>query len=215
MEMDEDYQGKAVLCNVFYLRGSPEDKEMIEDRVVKLPTTDPRYSGEMKYKAYHLSLVTIETIVKRKLPFLLPFVVESELRAINEALTSDATDRMIHSAIKQIDEHEVELNDMIEALTAVQMESLRTTVEYLWEKSYSKEVFNKSTLLKLMKEKLNFRQRDIQLGQNKGQNKVRAEVINRLKLMLQQEGQIPREQVESFLKQMEEENDGKGKLNLR
>jgi len=207
MEMDEDYQGKAVLCNVFYLRGSPEDKEMIEDRVVKLPTTDPRYSGEMKYKAYHLSLVTIETIVKRKLPFLLPFVVESELRAINEALTSDATDRMICSTVKQIDEHEVELNDMIEALTVEQMESLRTTVEYLWEKSYSKEVFNKSTLLKLMKEKLNFRQRDIQLGQNK--------VINRLKRMLQQEGQITREQLESFLKQMEKENDGKGKSNLR
>jgi len=68
MEMDDDFQGKAVLCNVFYLRGSPEDKAMIEDRIVKLPSTDPRYSGELKYKAYHLSLVTIETIINRKLP---------------------------------------------------------------------------------------------------------------------------------------------------
>jgi hypothetical protein len=83
MEMDEDYQGKIILCNVFYLRGSPDDKEMIEDRTVNLPTTDPRYSGELKYKAYHLSLVTIETIIHRNLPFLLPFVVESELRTID------------------------------------------------------------------------------------------------------------------------------------
>jgi hypothetical protein len=52
MEMDEDYQGKVVLCNVFYLRGSPEDKAMIEDRQVNLPTSDPRYAGELKYKAY-------------------------------------------------------------------------------------------------------------------------------------------------------------------
>jgi len=66
---------------------------------------------------------------------LLPFVVESELRAINEALTSEATDRIISSTVKQIDEHEVELNDMIEALTAAQMESLRTTVEYFCGKS--------------------------------------------------------------------------------
>ena len=49
MEMDEDYQGKVVLCNVFYLRGSPEDKEMIEERHVKLPTSDPRYCGELKW----------------------------------------------------------------------------------------------------------------------------------------------------------------------
>ena len=144
---------------------------------------------------------------------MLPFVVESELRAINEALTSEATDRIISSTVKQIDEHEVELNDMIEVLTAAQMESLRTTVEYLWEKSYSEKVFNKSTLLKLMKERLNFRQRDIQLGRNEGLTKGRTEAINGLKLMLQQEGQIPREQLESFLKRMEEENDKEGKSN--
>jgi len=82
MEMDEDYQGKVVLCNVFYLRGSPENKEMIEERQVKLPTSDPRYSGELKYKAYHLSLMTIETIINRKLPFLLPFFVASNCKAL-------------------------------------------------------------------------------------------------------------------------------------
>ena len=111
------------------------------------PTTntgDPRYSSELKYKAYHLSLVTIETILKRNLPFLFPFVVESELRSIDEASTSRATGLML-SLQKQIDEHEVELTEMIDALTAEQMESLRTTIEYLWGKSYSKDMFNKST----------------------------------------------------------------------
>ncbi len=56
---------------------------------------------------------------------------------------------------------------------------------------------------------LNFRQNDIRWGRTE----VRTEVINRLKLMLQQEGEITREQVESFLKRMEEENDGEGKSN--
>jgi hypothetical protein len=56
-------------------------KPAIEERHVKLPTTDPRYSGELKYKAYHLSLVTIDMILNRNLPFLLPFIVESELQA--------------------------------------------------------------------------------------------------------------------------------------
>lgn len=147
MEMDEDFQGKVVLCNVFYLRGSPEDKEMIEERTVKLPTSDPRYSGELKYKAYHLSLVTIETMIKRKLPFLLPFIVEAELRSIGNTSTNNT---LISSLQKQIDEHEVELIEMIEALTAEQMESLRISIEYLWGRAYSKEVFNKSTLLTLM-----------------------------------------------------------------
>jgi len=120
MEMDEDYQGKMILCNVFYIRGSPEDKEMIEERQVKLPTSDPRYSGELKYKAYHLSLMNIETIINRNLPFLLPFVVESELRSINDASTSKTTGLM-PSVQKQIDEHEVELKQMIDALTDDQM----------------------------------------------------------------------------------------------
>ncbi|MEK8019053.1 MAG: hypothetical protein VSS75_019460 [Candidatus Parabeggiatoa sp.] len=211
MEMDEDYQGKVVLCNVFYLRGSPEDKEMIEDRTVKLPTSDPRYSGELKYKAYHLSLVTIETMLKRNLPFLLPFVVESELRSIDKAST---TSSLMVSLEKQIDEHEVELTQMIDGLTADQMESLRTTVENLWGKSYSKEVFNKSTLLKLMREQLNFRQRDIEFalregrseGRTEGKTEGRTEVISVLKLMLQQDGQITREKMESFIKRMEEED---------
>ena len=204
MEMDEDYQGKVVLCNVFYLRGSPEDKQMIEDRIVKLPTSDPRYSGELKYKAYHLSLVTIETMIKRKLPFLLPFIVESELRNINEASSSLSTGLM-QSLQQQIDDHEVELSQMIDGLTASQLESLRTTIEYLWGKSYSKEVFNKSTLLMLMREQLNFRQRDIQWGRTEG----RAEVISVLKQMVQQEGQITKEKLESFLKHMEEEEQKK------
>ncbi len=44
--------------------------------------SDPRYSGELKYKAYHLSLMTIETIINRKLPFLLPFFVGSRTEAL-------------------------------------------------------------------------------------------------------------------------------------
>ncbi len=211
MEMDEDYQGKVVLCNVFYLRGSPENKEMIEDRTVKLPTSDPRYLGELKYKAYHLSLVTIETIINRKLPFLLPFVVESELRAIDNASTSRATNLML-SLLKQIDEHEVELTDMIEVLTAEQMESLRTTVEYLWGKSYSKEVFNKSTLLKLMREQLNFRQHDIRWGRDEGRAEGRAEkmvTVRSVAKQMLQEGQFTREQMESFLKRIAEKEGAK------
>lgn len=224
MEMDSDYQGKVILCNVFYLRGSPDDKEMIEDRTVNLPTTDPRYSGELKYKAYHLSLVTIETIIHRNLPFLLPFVVESELRTIDKAPTSRAS-RYIHFLRQEIDEHEVELTQMIEALTANQVENLRTTVEYLWGKNYSRDVFNKSTLLKLMKEQLNFRQRDIEWGRVEGRDEGRTEGrtegraegrtegINVLLKLMQQEGKITPEQTEYFIKrtaeEMEKESDKK------
>ncbi|RKZ70687.1 MAG: hypothetical protein DRR19_33225 [Candidatus Parabeggiatoa sp. nov. 1] len=204
MEMDEDFQGKVVLCNVFYLRGSPEDKAMIEDRTVKLPNSDPRYSGELKYKAYHLSLVTIETIINRKLPFLLPFVIESELRTLKESSTSRATSLML-SLLQQIDEHEAELTEMIMALTAEQMESLRTVIEYLWGKSYSKDVFNQSTLLKLMREQLNFRQRDIQWGRTEGRDEGLAKGISVAKLMLQQ-GKITQEQLEFFIQQMEEKD---------
>jgi hypothetical protein len=161
MEMDDYFQGKVVLFNVFYFRGSPEDKPMIEDRTVKLPSSDPRYSGELKYKAYHLSLMTIETIINRQLPFLLPFVVESELRGLASTSTS-RTKSLIVSLQKQIDEHEVELKEMIDGLTEEQMETLRTTTEHLWGRAYSQDVFNKSTLLTLMKEQLNFRQRNIQ-----------------------------------------------------
>jgi len=206
MEMDDDFQGKVVLCNVFYLRGSPEDKAMIEDRIVKLPSADPRYSGELKYKAYHLSLVTIETIINRKLPFLLPFVVESELRGFADTSTSK-TNRIMVSLQKQIDEHEVELKEMIDAFTGEQMESLRTTIEYLWGRSYSKDVFNKSTLLTLMKEKLNFRQRDIQLGKREGITEGRTEVISELKLILQK-GNVTQEQLESFIQRIEHDKNG-------
>jgi hypothetical protein len=211
MEMDEDYQGKIVLCNVFYLRGSPENKEMIEERHVKLPTSDPRYSGEMRYKAYHLSLVTIETLINRKLPFLFPFIIEAELRSLDDSSTSNA---MMHSLQKQIDEHEVELTEMIKTLTAEQMESLRTTVEYLWGKSYSKDVFNKSTLLTLMREQLNFRKKDIQWGRREGRTEGRtegriertAQEITVFQLMLQ-EGKLTKEQMEYFLKRMKEEDE--------
>jgi hypothetical protein len=205
-----------VLCNVFYLRGSPENKEIIEERQVHLPNSDPRHFGELKYKAYHLSLITIETIINRNLPFLLPFIVESELRSIDEAST---TTNLMISLQKQIDEHEKELNQMIDTLTAAQMESLRTTVEYLWRKSYSKEVFNKSTLLMLMKKQLNFREKDIQLGRAEGLAKGRAEgrakgraegqikntakVTNMVKLMLQ-EGKLTQEQMEELLKRIKD-----------
>ncbi len=212
MEMDEDYQGKVVLCNVFYLRGSPENKEMIEERQVKLPTSDPRYSGELKYKAYHLSLMTIETIINRKLPFLLPFFVASELQSIDDASTSSSTSLML-SLQKQIEEHEVELTQMIDALTDDQMESLRTTVEYLWEKSYNKTVFNKSTLLTLMKKQLNFRLKDIQWGCSEGIAKRTAKEVSVFQLMLQ-EGKINREQMEYFLKHMEKEDEKSHSLPL-
>jgi len=197
MEMDDDFQGKAVLCNVFYLRGSPEDKAMIEDRIIKLPSTDPRYSGELKYKAYHLNLVTIETIINRKLPFLLPFVVESELRGLATSSTS-RTKSLKHSLQKQIDEHEVELKEMIDALTDEQMESLRTTIEYLWGRSYRKNVFNKSTLLTLMRKEMSFREKDIQLARRT----ERREVISAVKLMWQ-EGKLTQEQLEDLLKRIE------------
>ena len=158
MEMDEELEGKTVLCNVFYFRGSPKNKQAIEERHVKLPTTDPRYSGELKYKAYHLSLVTIDMILNRNLPFLLPFIVESELKAE----VSTKVSRQIASIRQQINNNEAALTSMIERLTANQLESLRTTIEYLWGKSYSNDVFNKSTLLTLMRERLDLRQDDIQ-----------------------------------------------------
>jgi hypothetical protein len=207
MEMDEDFQGKVVLSNVFYLRGSPAEKPMIEDRTVKLPTTDPRYSGELKYKAYHLSLMTIETMIKRKLPFLLPFFVKSELKSLDEASTRAATDH-IQYLRQQIDEHEVELTEMIEALTDEQLETLRTTVDILWGKSYTNEVFNKSTLLTLMREQLNFRQKDIQWGRREGIAKRAAKEMSVFQLMLQ-EGKLTREQLDYFLKRMEEEDEKK------
>ena len=113
---------------------------------------------------------------------------------------------------KQIEEHEVELTQMIDALTDDQMESLRTTVEYLWEKSYSKTVFNKSTLLTLMKKQLNFRQKDIQWGLTKGIAKRTAKEVSVFQLMLQK-GKINREQMEYFLKQMEEDEKSHSMMN--
>jgi hypothetical protein len=106
---------------------------MIEDRTVKLPTSEPRYSGELKYNAYHLSLMTIETMIERKLLLLLPFIVESELKSLDKDLTNRSTAHLL-SLQQQIDQHEEELNQMIDGLTAEQMDSLRTRVEYLWGK---------------------------------------------------------------------------------
>jgi len=54
----------------------------------------------------------------------------------------------ILSLRQQIDTHEEALTKMIETLTPEKMDRLRTTVEYLWGKSYSNEVFNQSTLNK-------------------------------------------------------------------
>ena len=88
-------------------------------------------------------------------------------------------------------------------MTAEQLESLRTVVEYLWEKSYSEDVFNKSTVIKLMREQLNFRQRDRQLGRAED----RADVRNMMEQM-QQEGQltITREQMEALFKRLAEKD---------
>jgi len=142
MEMDDEIQGKNVLCNVFYLKGSPQDKEAIEERHVKLPTRDPRYSGELKYKAYHISLMTIDMILERNLPFLLPFVVKSELQAEASSLQLS---HHLSSIRQQIDDHEAALTSMIDSLTAKQLETLRITIEYLWGRSYSEQVFNQSS----------------------------------------------------------------------
>jgi hypothetical protein len=105
----------------------------------------------------------------------------------------------------EIDEHEAEFKQMIDALTDKQMESLRTTVEYLWGKSYSKEVFNKSTLLTLMREELNFRQRDIQLARRNGISEGMAFRMEKETQVLQdmmQEGELSKKQFESFLERM-------------
>ena len=88
--------------------------------------------------------------------------MESELRSIKDISISKATAH-IQYLREQIDAHEEKLAQMIETLTAEQMDSLRTTIKYLWEKSYSKDGFNKSTLLTLMREQLNFRQKDVVL----------------------------------------------------
>jgi hypothetical protein len=195
MEMDDELQGKNVLCNVFYLKGSPQHKKAIEERHVKLPTRDPRYSGELKYKAYHISLMTIDMILERNLPFLLPFVVKSELQA--EA-SSPQLSHHLSSIRQQIDDHEAALTSMIESLTAKQLETLRITIEYLWGRSYTDKVFNQSSLLKLMKEQLDLRQDDIQWGEKRAKASMKA-----VAKQMVQEGKMTKEQVEEFLTRME------------
>jgi hypothetical protein len=179
----------------------------------------PDIPGELKYKAYHLSLMTIETMIERKLPFLLPFIVESELKSLDESSTNRST-RHLLSLQQQIDQHEEELNQMIDGLTTEQMDSLRTSVEYLWGKSYSKEMFNKSTLLTLMRKQLDFRQADIQRGRTEGLKEGRTvglkegqtvgqtKAVNAAKRMLQ-DGKMNRQQLEEFLNYMKQEDEKK------
>ena len=91
---------------------------------------------------------------------------------------------MISRWQKQIDEHEVELKEMIDAFTDEQMDSLRTTIEYFGGRSYSKDVFNKSTLLTDAYERTTeFSRKKHPVGP-KGRD-GRTEVISQLKLMLQ------------------------------
>jgi hypothetical protein len=204
MEMDDGFAGKTVLCNVFYLRGSPKNKEVIEDRIVKLPSTDPRFSGELKYKAYHLNQVTIDMMIEKNLPFLLPFIIQSELQNISD---DESPIKQIEDIRQQIHENEEALTKMIDGLSEEKIESLRTIVEYMWQKSYSKEVFNKSTLLKLMKEQLNLRQSDVAMV-------ITMERARRIAVANQmvQEGEITQKQMEKFLKRMEEyKNDSSNK----
>jgi hypothetical protein len=212
MEMDDELEGKTILCNVFYLKGSPQNKQAIEERHIKLPTADPRYSGELRYKAYHVSLMTVDMILQRNLPFLLPFLVKSELQA---EVSSPKTSSHVLSIRQQIDENAAGLSSMIEGLTEEQVEILRVTVEYLWAKSYSKDVFNKSTLLKLMREQLDLRQSDIQSGINEGKKIAIASERASLKTAAEkmvQKGKMTQEQVqELFANFMEEVNQNQEK----
>lgn len=204
MEMDDGFAGKTVLCNVFYLRGSPKNKEVIEDRIVKLPSTDPRFSGELKYKAYHLNQVTIDMMIEKNLPFLLPFIIQSELQNISD---DESPIKQIEDIRQQIHENEEALTKMIDGLSEEKIESLRTIVEYMWQKSYSKEVFNKSTLLKLMKEQLNLRQSDVAMV-------ITMERARRIAVANQmvEQGKLTKEQMDYFLKEMENyKNDSSNK----
>ncbi len=74
----------------------------------------------------------------------------------------------IENISQQIDQNEEALTAMIDQLTNDQLESLRTIVAYLWERSYSKDVFNQSTLLKLMREQLNLQHEYIAAGRAEG-----------------------------------------------
>jgi len=139
-------------------------------------------------------------------------VVESELRIINK--DSTAINHIV-SLQKQIDSHEEELTNLIESLSAEKMESLRTTVEYLWGKSYSKQVFNQSTLLKLMREQLNLRQADVRRGQIEGVREgmrqgVRQGIASRktkeiaVAKQMVQDGEITKEQMDKLMRRMED-----------
>jgi hypothetical protein len=154
----------------------------------------------LKYKAYHLSLIKIETIIKINLPFILPFIVESELEAIKEE--KDFATRYITSLRQQIEAHKEDLEKMIKELTPKKLESLQITVEYLWGKRYSNEVFNQSSLFELMKDRLNLRQDDIQWGKTEGRNERITEEQAVAKQMAQ-EGKLT-EEVQEFLRRLKE-----------
>ncbi|MEN8216828.1 MAG: hypothetical protein ABFS56_10730 [Pseudomonadota bacterium] len=120
----------------------------------------------------------------------------------------------IENIRQQIDKNEEALTEMIEGITEDQLESLRTIVAYLWERSYSGDVFNKSTLLKLMREQLNLRQDDIQrgiavgitTGITTGRAAERAERIASERAVanrMVEQGKFTREQMEDFLREME------------
>jgi hypothetical protein len=91
---------------------------------------------------------------------------------------------------------------MIKELTPKKLESLQITVEYLWGKRYSNEVFNQSSLFELMKDRLNLRQDDIQWGKTEGRNERITEEQAVAKQMAQ-EGKLT-EEVQEFLRRLKE-----------
>jgi hypothetical protein len=144
------------------------------------------------------------------LPFLIPFIVESELRAIDKETA--ISQPHISSVRQQLAQHETELSQMIHRLTADQRDSLRTIIEYLSGKSYSNSIFNNSTLVKLMIERIDSRQEDIRWGKTEGmaegmakaRTERRAKEISVAKQMVI-DGELTREQMEKFLKRMDED----------
>jgi len=87
---------------------------------------------------------------------------------------------------------------MIENLTAEQLETLRITIEYLWGRSYTKKVFNNSTLLMLMREQLDLRQNDIQWGRNEERTSMKTVAKQMVRA-----GELTQEQMEKFITRME------------
>jgi methionine salvage enolase-phosphatase E1 len=78
--------------------------------------------------------MTIDFMIEKNLPFLFPFIVQSELQNI---VDDDSPTSYIENIRQQIDNNEEALTVMIDGLSDEKVESLRTIVAYLWEKSYS------------------------------------------------------------------------------